>query len=97
MILIFLPSFINTASAGFGIDPNGAHIRDGDVGLYHYHGIPNTEFGLMDGSEDIIHVGFATDGYLMYYSNSGAYQSSYVLSTEPRAGAIFYQILYRRT
>ena len=35
---------------------------------------------------DLVHVGFAADGHLMYYSKSGAYQSSYQLDTDTRTG-----------
>lgn len=69
---------------GFGIDPNGAHVRDNN-GLYHYHGPSTMEIAVPDESQDIVHVGFAFDGHYLYYSRSGAYASSYVLSEDLRA------------
>ena len=39
-----------------------------------------------DTDEDLVRIGFAADGFLMCYSKSGVYKSSYQLSTEPRVG-----------
>lgn len=75
----------NNSLVGFGIDDNGAHVRD-TTGLYHYHGPSTQEIEMPDASQDIVHVGFAFDGHMMYYSRSDAYTPGYVLSTEPRAG-----------
>ena len=33
-----------------------------------------------------MHVGFAADGYLIYYSKSGAFATGYDLSTDARTG-----------
>ncbi len=67
-----------------GLDFNNAHVQpDGE---YHYHGVSELMVDVFDGGEDLVHVGFAADGYLMYYSKSGAYKPSYVLSATPRTG-----------
>ena len=67
-----------------GLDFNNAHVQpDGE---YHYHGVSELMVDVVDTGEDLVHVGFAADGFLMYYSRSGAYAPGYVLSTEPRTG-----------
>lgn len=67
-----------------GMDFNNAHVQpDGE---YHYHGVSELMVDVLDGADDLVHVGFAADGHLMYYSRSGAYRPGYVLSTEPRTG-----------
>ena len=67
-----------------GLDFNNAHVQpDGE---YHYHGVSELMVDVFDAGEDLVHVGFAADGYLMYYSLSGAYKPSYKLSAEPRSG-----------
>ena len=75
----------NNSAVDFGLDENGGHVRDNN-GLYHYHALPGQEIALTDESQDVVHVGFAFDSHMIYYSRSGKYASSYVLSTEPRAG-----------
>jgi len=67
-----------------GLDFNNAHVQS--TGAYHYHGIPIALTEQLEIS-DLIHVGFARDGHLMYYSPSDAYKSSYQLSTTPRSGS----------
>ncbi len=67
-----------------GLDFNNAHVQP--TGEYHYHGISGLLVDAYDDDEDLVHIGFAADGYLMYYSKSGAYESSYVLSDGARAG-----------
>lgn len=67
-----------------GLDFNNAHVQP--EGQYHYHGISELLVDAYDSDEDLVHVGFAADGYLMYYSKSGAYSSSYELATEARSG-----------
>ncbi len=37
-------------------------------------------------ASDLVHIGFALDGHMIYSSRSGAYTSSYVLATESRQG-----------
>jgi hypothetical protein len=67
-----------------GLDFNNAHVQP--TGAYHYHGTSEALADAVDGDEDLVHVGFAYDGHLVYYSRSGAYAPSYQLSTEDRAG-----------
>ena len=72
----------NNSQVDYGIDENGAHVKPS--GLYHYHTVPTQEITGPDPAQDIVHVGFALDGYFMYHSRSGVYKSSYVLKTESR-------------
>ena len=67
-----------------GMDFNNAHVQP--TGEYHYHGISEMLVDAYGSDNDLVHVGFAADGFLMYYSKSGAYKSGYSLSTEPRVG-----------
>ncbi|MEM9200563.1 MAG: YHYH protein [Actinomycetota bacterium] len=67
-----------------GLDFNNAHVQPG--GQYHYHGVSELLVDAFDSDEDLALVGFAADGFLMVYSKSGSYESSYVLSTDDRAG-----------
>ncbi len=67
-----------------GLDFNNAHVQpDGE---YHYHGVSELMVEVFDAGEDLVHVGFAADGHLIYYSLSGAYKPSYQLTTAPRTG-----------
>lgn len=67
-----------------GLDFNNAHVQP--TGEYHYHGVSELLVDAYAASDDLVHVGFAADGYLMYYSKSGAHDSSYVLSSADRTG-----------
>ena len=67
-----------------GLDFNNAHVQP--TGEYHYHGVSELLADAYSTDEDLVHVGFAADGYLMYYSKSGAYESGYELSEELRSG-----------
>jgi len=67
-----------------GLDFNNAHVQP--TGEYHYHGASELLVEAYDADEDLVHIGFAADGFLIYYSKSGAYSSGYVLSTETRTG-----------
>ena len=58
-----------------GLDFNHAHVQP--TGAYHYHGTPTSVIEEFDRGEDLIHVGFAHDGFPMYYSKSGKYKPSY--------------------
>jgi len=60
-----------------GLDFNNAHVQPG--GEYHYHGVSSLLVNIYDQGDDLVHVGFAADGNLIYYSKSGAYESSYRL------------------
>lgn len=67
-----------------GLDFNNAHVQPG--GQYHYHGVSALLVDAFDSDEDLALVGFAADGFLMVYSKSGAYESSYGLSAAARSG-----------
>ncbi|HAA20629.1 MAG TPA: hypothetical protein DCP28_18400 [Cytophagales bacterium] len=69
-----------------GLDQNLAHVQP--TGAYHYHGVPQALVERLDKGEDIILIGYAKDGFPMYYSQSGRYKPSYVLSQDPRTGEI---------
>lgn len=67
-----------------GLDFNNAHVQPG--GKYHYHGVSGLLVDAYATDQDLVHVGFAADGFLIYYSKSGAYTSGYELSTDARTG-----------
>jgi hypothetical protein len=67
-----------------GMDFNNAHVQP--TGEYHYHGVSHRLIDAYASSSNLVHVGFAADGFLMYYSKTGMYQSSYGLSKTPRVG-----------
>lgn len=67
-----------------GLDFNNAHVQpDGE---YHYHGASTLLADVFDNGNDLVHIGFAADGYLIYYSKSGAYEPSYVIGSDSRIG-----------
>jgi hypothetical protein len=70
--------------ADLGLDVNNAHVQP--TGEYHYHGISSLLVEIFSNDNDMVHIGFAADGHLMYYSKSGAYSSSYTLGTGDRKG-----------
>lgn len=67
-----------------GFDLNQAHVQP--TGEYHYHGVPTELMELIKNGEDVILVGFAKDGFPIYYSVSGAYKPSYRISDDLRTG-----------
>ena len=67
-----------------GLDNNHAHVQP--TGAYHYHGTPTGLVESEGSDKDLVHVGFAMDGFLIYYSRSGAYTPSYKLIDENREG-----------
>ena len=69
-----------------GLDFNHAHVQP--TGAYHYHGVPTELVKLLDKGEDLILVGFALDGFPIYYSQSGRYKPSYALADELRTGDV---------
>ena len=69
-----------------GLDFNHAHVQP--TGAYHYHGVPTELVKKLDRGEDIILVGYAKDGFPIYYSQSGAYKPSYQLAEESRTGEV---------
>lgn len=70
----------------FGLDDNHAHVQP--TGEYHYHGVPTELIKMLDKGEDLVHVAFAADGFPMYYSKSGKYKPSFVLTEESRKGDV---------
>lgn len=69
-----------------GLDKNNAHVQP--TGAYHYHGAPYGLIIALDKGEDIVLVGFAHDGFPIYYSKSGIYKPSYKLSQKSRTGDV---------
>ena len=67
-----------------GLDFNHAHVQP--TGAYHYHGTPTSVIENFDTGLDLVHVGFAHDGFPMYYSKSGRYKSSFKLVGGDRDG-----------
>lgn len=67
-----------------GLDFNNAHVQP--TGAYHYHGSPSGVIENFDSGEDLVHIGFAHDGFPMYYSKSNAYKPSFKLADGTRAG-----------
>ncbi|OUS01944.1 hypothetical protein A9Q86_04645 [Flavobacteriales bacterium 33_180_T64] len=58
-----------------GLDFNNAHVQP--TGAYHYHGSPTALIENFDTGEDLVHIGFAHDGFPIYFSKKGTYKSSY--------------------
>ena len=67
-----------------GFDFNNAHVQP--TGEYHYHGVSQLLVEAYEDGDDLVLVGFAADGFLMYYSKSGTYESGYELTTADRTG-----------
>jgi hypothetical protein len=67
-----------------GLDFNHAHVQP--TGEYHYHGTPTSMIETFDTGKDLVHIGFAHDGFPMYYSKSGMYKPSFKLLEGNRAG-----------
>jgi hypothetical protein len=67
-----------------GLDFNHAHVQP--TGAYHYHGVPVELVKALDKGEDLIMVGFALDGFPIYYSKSGKYKPSFRLTEDLRTG-----------
>jgi hypothetical protein len=81
-----------TSTVDLGLDCNNGHVQPG--GKYHYHGTPNAFLESLgfDGSS-MIKVGYAADGYPIYYKfgydSDGslvAYESGYELKEGNRPG-----------
>jgi hypothetical protein len=66
-----------------GIDFNNAHVQP--TGEYHYHGVPLWAVDILEW-DDIVHVGYASDGFPIYYSKLGTYSTSFKLKDEERVG-----------
>lgn len=67
-----------------GLDFNHAHVQP--TGAYHYHGTPTSVIEDFDTGEDLVHIGFAKDGFPIYFSKSEAYKPSYKLVNGDREG-----------
>lgn len=67
-----------------GLDFNHAHVQP--TGAYHYHGTPTSVIENFDSGKDLVHIGFAHDGFPMYYSKSGKYKPSYKAVSGQREG-----------
>ncbi|WP_298551073.1 YHYH protein [uncultured Algibacter sp.] len=67
-----------------GLDFNNAHVQP--TGAYHYHGAPTSVIEKFDSGNDLVHIGFAHDGFPMYFSKIGAYKPSYELIGGSRKG-----------
>lgn len=67
-----------------GLDFNHAHVQP--TGAYHYHGTPTAVIEEFDTGEDLVHIGFAHDGFPIYYSKTSAYKPSYKLVDGTREG-----------
>ena len=71
--------------ADLGMDLNNAHVQPN--GAYHYHGISSLMVEVFSSDVDLVHVGFARDGHLLYYSKSGKYSPSYKIGSGNRSGS----------
>lgn len=67
-----------------GFDENHAHVQP--TGEYHYHGFPTELVELYDDGSGLIHIGFAEDGNMIYYDDTGTVEPSWQLSEEERSG-----------
>ena len=77
-----IEAFQNEYDLGF--DENNAHVQP--TGEYHYHGFPTELVELYDDGSGLIHIGFAEDGNLIYYDDTGTVKPSWQLSNEARSG-----------
>ena len=68
-----------------GMDMNNAHVQPS--GEYHYHGVSEYLVAAFEHESDLVLVGFAADGHLIYYSKSGAFESGYALASATRTGS----------
>ena len=66
-----------------GLDWSNAHVQPD--GTYHYHGVPNGLIKMLkqDGV-DLVHVGYAADGFKLMVSQGRHYKSSYNLKSGKR-------------
>jgi YHYH protein len=69
-----------------GLDANNAHVQP--TGAYHYHGVPFDLVVQLNKGEDLVHIGFAHDGFPIYYSKNGVYKPSYRLVSKSRTGDV---------
>lgn len=64
-----------------GLDSSNAHVQPN--GTYHYHGVPHGLLDILSGA-DLVHVGYAADGFKLMVSRSGKYKPSYRLKDGTR-------------
>ena len=67
-----------------GLDMNNAHVQPN--GMYHYHGLPTGLIDAQKKTNDLVHVGFAGDGFKIYVSMKNKFKSSYQLKNGLRNG-----------
>ncbi|WP_147296596.1 YHYH protein [Flagellimonas nanhaiensis] len=81
------------STTALGLDCNNAHVQP--TGRYHYHGTPSNYLdGLSANGTEMVKVGYAGDGFPIYYkygyaddgSTITAMESGYQLKTEARGG-----------
>ena len=65
-----------------GLDQSNAHVQP--TGAYHYHGVPHGLLSVLP-NKDLVHVGYAADGFKLMVSRSNAYKPSYALKSGTRA------------
>lgn len=70
----------------FGLDQSNAHVQP--TGAYHYHGVPIELIVMLDKGDDLILIGYANDGFPLYYSKSESFKPSFRLSKDPRTGEV---------
>jgi len=66
------------------LDHNHAHVQP--TWEYHYHWAAEDLVATLDG-HDIVHLGFANDGFPIYYSKLGTYKASYWVIDDLRQGS----------
>lgn len=67
-----------------GLDINNAHVQPN--GMYHYHGLPTGLINTRKTTNDLLHLGFAGDGFKIYISLKHKFKSSYQLKNGSRIG-----------
>ena len=59
---------LEASMVDIGLDCNTAHVQP--TGKYHYHGVPKLYLeSITSNSNEMLHVGWAADGYPIYYAN----------------------------
>ena len=67
-----------------GLDMNNAHVQPN--GMYHYHGLPTGLIETQITPNNLMHVGFAGDGFKIFVSLKDEFKSSYKLKKGARNG-----------
>lgn len=68
--------------ASVGLD-DFAHVQP--TGEYHYHGVSAELIATLEW-DDVVHVGYANDGFPIYYSKNGSYDTSFSIVDDNRVG-----------